>query len=231
MDAQPRPHIFTEYDRQFARLLEGVAEMCGHCREAFRLAVDACLKGDLATADRAIALDHQIDHLDKTLGRNGIDILVRFTPTASDLRRVVSSLRVLPNLERIGDESVSIAKRARRAAACGPLPQTVMIEPLAARVGELLGDATLAFSQMNERLAAGIPRRDGAIDALAEDLLLSLAAVLESVPGQNTTRLVDLLFIVRSLERIGDHAKNLAEEVVYVATGADIRHGGDGGQG
>ena len=224
MNPRPSRHISSEFDRHFAVLVEGVLRMADCGRKAYEAATKALLQGNTDLAVQAIGMDDEIDLLDKDLGREGLDMIMRFSPTADDLRRVVSCLRMLPDLERIGDECVSIAKRARRIAVGGPLPQVEMLREAVLLVRDLLGDALHAFDDMNGNFAALLPARDRAIDASLNDVMLSIAAIMESVPGEDTPRLVDLLLASRSLERIGDHAKNLAEEVVFATTGEDVRH-------
>ena len=224
MTSLPPRHISSEFDRHFAALIDGVSRMAACGRKAYEAAAKALLDGNSDQAVQAIGMDDEIDMLDKNLGQAGLDMIMRYSPTANDLRRIVSCLRMLADLERIGDECVSIAKRARRIAVGGTLPQVEMLREAVLLVRDLLGDAAHAFEDMNGTFAATLPARDRAIDASLNDVMLSIAAVMESVPGEDTPRLVDLLLASRSLERIGDHAKNLAEEVVFATTGEDVRH-------
>jgi phosphate transport system protein len=149
--------------------------------------------------------------------------LLRFQPVASDLRRVVSAMKLSSNLERMADQATNIARRARKLNQHPPLPETELIRPMYSHAMAMFKDAMDAFVREDVDLGRALIRRDDELDELnrmaSRKLIQRMAEDPEQLRGY-----LNLIFIGRCLERVGDHATNMAEDAVYAAAAEDIRH-------
>ena len=171
----------------------------------------------------AIADDEEIDQLEKQVDKDGIDLLLRFQPVASDLRRVVSAMKLSSNLERMADQGTNIARRARKLNQHPALPETALIKPMYSHAMAMFKDAIDAFVREDVDLGRALIRRDDELDELNRMASRTLIQRMAEDPGQLRGYL-NLIFIGRCLERVGDHATNMAEDAVYAAAAEDIRH-------
>ena len=181
------------------------------------------LEGDEDLCNQVIAEDEAVDQLEKKIDADGIAILTRFTPLAQDLRRVMSTMKVSNNVERISDQAVNIARRAKRILQSVELPETRMVEPIYDQAIDLLRDSLSAFRDENIALGSGLKARDKELDLQQNEFIVRLTRRME----EDTSRLkdyIDLVFIARFLERAGDHAVNIGEDAVYAGAAKDIRH-------
>jgi phosphate transport system protein len=178
---------------------------------------------DFEACERAIADDSEIDSLEKSVDEAGVAILVRFQPLANDLREVVSAMKMGGNLERVGDQAVSIARRARRLNESPRLPETSPFEDLYHRATAILHDSIRSFADRDEDLGRSLKPRDRELDALQHRLIERLTERMAEDPARIKDYL-DLVLIARNIERIGDHAVNIAEDAVFAASAEDIRH-------
>ena len=155
--------------------------------------------------------------------KDGIDLLLRFQPVASDLRRVVSAMKLSSNLERMADQATNIARRARKLNQHPALPETALIKPMYAHAMAMFKDAIDAFVREDVDLGRALIRRDDELDELNRMASRKLIQRMAEDPKQLRGYL-NLIFIGRCLERVGDHATNMAEDAVYAAAAEDIRH-------
>lgn len=190
-------------------------------------AVGGLLQRKESLCNDAIADDEEVNSLDRSIDKDGIEILLRFTPLATDLRSVVAAMKVATNLERVSDQAGNIARRARKIISKPEVPETRLISPIAELAAELLGDAMRSFSDGNVNLALTLHERDQKLDSLHRKAIETLTKAIEN-DTDNLRTYLNLIFIVRCLERIGDHAVNIGEDTVYTAEATDIRHIGPG---
>ena len=181
---------------------------------------------DSTLCDRVIAEDAEIDHLEMKIDEEGLRIMTLFQPVATDLRRVIAVMKVSSNLERVGDQAVSIARRARKMNRNLEIPETRLVEPVYKKAIGLLQKSITSFSQGNLEHALEIRAEDEELNASQKSVSKQLTSRMENDSGRIKDYL-DLHFIVRWLERVGDHAKNIAEEAVFVTSAMDIRHGAE----
>jgi phosphate transport system protein len=188
-----------------------------------RDAMKALVDGDVALADRVIAADDEIDQLEVTIDEEAMRYMNLRAPIATELRLVIVGMKASHDLERVGDEATSISKRAVRLAAEPPLKPYIDLPRMANIALEMLRDALDCFLNGNTEKALAVVRRDAEVDAINKQLYRELSSFMIENPA-TTTRALELMFISKSLERIADHACNIAEEMVFLAKAKDIRH-------
>ena len=208
------PHIFREFDKLMENLKTEVLSMASMTRHNLERAMRALLERDLDLSRAVIADDADVDDLERKIDQSGMNILVRFHPMASDLRLVITSMKMAHNLERISDHAVNIAQRAKKICKAPPL------DTLA---DKLLRDALTAYTDANAELGESLKARDKELDRLHKQMITSLSGRLESSAGRSEN-LLHLIFVARSLERIGDLAVNIGEDSVFLGEARDIRH-------
>ena len=191
--------------------------------EQVRSAVQALVEADVKLARKVRAGDDELDRLEVLIDDEGVRYMSLRNPIATDLRLVVVGMKAGSDLERVGDEANSIAKRAIRLAAEPPLKEYVDIPRMAEIAQQMLRDALDCFLQHDNEKALAVIRRDEEVDALNKQIYRELADFMVKNPA-TISRALELMFIAKSLERIADHATNIAEEMVYLAKGEDIRH-------
>lgn len=222
----PNSHIFRDFDVAISALRSEVLAMAAQARFNLERAITALLERNVELANAVIADDDEVDELERKIDRLGVDILVRFHPVATDLRLVVSSMKISMNLERIADHATNIAKRAKKICSGSELPEVNLIEPLYQLADRLLRDAISAYSDRNAVLGASLHARDKELDKLHHETNALYGARLEDVTG-NSQEYLHLILIVRSLERVGDLATNIGEDAVYLESAKDLRHAED----
>lgn len=218
-----KTHILSSFDRALEKLSENIQRMAAITSESLADSVRALARRDEVLCNRVIADDEMVDSLEKEIDRDGVNILTRFQPLAHDFRRVFATIKVATDLERISDQAVNIARRAKKLLQAPELPEARLVEPIHAQALALLQDSLRAFSDENVELAMGLKARDKELDQAQKDLIERLTRRME----ENPTRLEDylgLVFIARYLERAGDHAVNIGEDAVYAGAARDIRH-------
>jgi len=188
-------------------------------------AIHGVLERDEAACNDAIAEDEEVNQLEMAIDAAGMEIMMRYQPVAQDLRQVLASMKVANNLERVSDEAKAIAARGRKLLKFQEIETVRYIEPLYHEAAEMLQDSIKAFSESNEELALDIGARDKSLDKGHRKLIKRLTKGMEANPEILKPSL-HMIFIVRSLERCGDHAVNMAEDAFFVESARDIRHGG-----
>lgn len=220
------PHIIRDFDQAITTLRGEVLAMAAKARHNLERAIQAVLERNSEIANAVIADDDEVDEHERRIDQLGMDILVRFHPMATDLRLVVSSMKISMNLERIADHATNIAKRARKICATQELPDTVLIEPVYTLADHLLRDAISAYSDRDAKLGASLHARDKELDRLHKDVTATFGSRIEQTVGRSGDYL-HLILIVRSLERVGDLATNIGEDAVFLDVARDLRHEAD----
>jgi phosphate transport system protein len=220
-------HILGTFDEALTALRKDLLMMAGLAERSLDRAIKGLLQRDDDLCANAIADDEEIDQLEKQIDKDGFEILLRFQPVASDLRRVISTIKLSPNIERVGDQATNIAKRARKLNQHPPLPEVELIVPMQSHAMAMFKDSINAYVRENVELAHSVCGRDEALDKMNRDANKKLTTRMmedtEQLQGY-----FNLLLVSRALERVGDHAQNIAEDAVYAAAAEDIRHMGKG---
>ena len=216
-------HILQDFNEAITSLREEVLSMAGQTRHNVEKAVQALLTRDVELANSVIGDDNEVDDMERKVDRLGMEILVRFHPMASDLRLVLSSMKISINLERISDHATSIAKRARKMAKSDELPDVTMIEPVYSLADQLLRDAITAYNEQDADLALGLHDRDKELNRSYKKVSNTLTQRIEE-GDERTDDYLHLIFVVRSLERIGDLSVNVGEDTVFMESAKDVRH-------
>jgi len=216
-------HILGTFDEALASLRNNVLMMAGLTERSLDRAMKGLFQRDDDLCANAIADDEEIDQLEKQIDKDGVDILLRFQPVASDLRRVVSAMKLSSNLERMADQATNIARRARKLNRHPPLSEMQLIVPMHEQAISMFKDSIDAYVREDVELGRAIVPRDEKLDELnrvaSRRLIQRMAEDPEQLRGY-----LNLMFIARHLERVGDHATNIAEDAVYAAAAEDIRH-------
>ncbi len=216
-------HILGTFDEALSALRNNVLMMASLAERSLDRAISGLMERDDDLCANAIADDEEIDQLEKQVDKDGIDLLLRFQPVASDLRRVVSAMKLSSNLERIADQAVNIARKARKLNQHPPLPEVQLIEPMRLHAMAMFKDSVDAYVREDVTLAMALKPRDKALDEMNANASRRLIQKMAEDPNQLRGYL-NIMFIARHLERVGDHATNIAEDAVYAAAAEDIRH-------
>ena len=217
-------HTSQRYNAELEALRNRVLTMGGLVERQCQLALEALIKGDTELASSVVRDDYQVNDLEVEICDQCTDILARRQPAASDLRMIVAIIRMVANLERIGDEAAKVARMARKLADTRDR-NAYTAEPLHLGEGVLgmLQGALDAFARTDVQAAIDIIARDLEIDREFKSLNRLLISHIMEQP-QRVKNILRVNSCARALERIGDHAANLCEEVVYLVRGADVRH-------
>jgi phosphate transport system protein len=212
----------THHDKELADLKDKLLTMASHAESAVTRAVQAVVNRDEVLALQVRADDRILDEFEIAVDEMGVALLAK-APLASDLRLVVMVMKISQNLERVGDEANKIAKRARDLAGEPPLKVNVDIPKMAQLVLAMLKAALDAFVRRDAAAARALIPQDKEVNALHKQFHGELIQLMTQDPA-NIRRCLWLTVVTKSLERIADHAKNIAEDVVYLCEAHDIRH-------
>lgn len=188
-----------------------------------RDAMQALVTADIGLADRVIAADDEIDQLEVKIDEEAMRYMNLRAPIATELRLVIVGMKASHDLERVGDEATSIARRAVRLASEPPLKPYVDLPRMADIAMAMLRESMDCFMHGDTEKAMAIIRRDAEVDTLNKQLYRELTSFMVEKPN-TISRALELMFVSKSVERIADHATNIAEEMVYLAQARDIRH-------
>ncbi len=217
------PDMKRFYDKELEALRSHLLQMGEMAIEQTRLAVRALTESNLALAEQVIAKDDGIDQLEVKIDDEAIGYMTLRGPVASELRLVIVGMKASHDLERVGDEATSIARRTRRLI-IEPTPELHADIPRMCTIAlEMLRDALDCFVQEDEQKALSVIKRDAEVDNINRLVYRRLTSYMIQNP-QTIARALELMFISKSLERIADHATNIAEEMIYLAKGKDVRH-------
>lgn len=212
------------FDHELNALKERLLTMASHAETAVNQSVQALTQRDLELALRVKKNDSVLDQFEIEIDDLAIHLLAK-APLASDLRFVTVAMKISQNLERVGDEAAKIAKRARDLSKEAPLKLSVDLPTMARLALEMLKAALDAFVQRDPVAARAVIPRDTIVDALHKEIQRRLTQQMGE-DAETITRCLNLMIAAKSLERIADHATNVAEEVVYLCEAHDIRHAG-----
>ena len=218
-------HILSDFETALKGTRKSVLTMASIASENLQNSIKGLLERNEDLLNDAIAEDEEVDTLERIVDRDGIEILFRFNPVASDLRSVVSAMKISTNLERIADQACNIARRSRKIIGKPEVAEVRFVEPVFAMAFDLFEDSVRAFSESDTELAIGLHERDQDLDKLHRKTMKRLMKLMEA-DVDNLRTYMNLIFIVRCLERVGDHAVNIGEDTVYAVEATDIRHVG-----
>jgi phosphate transport system protein len=216
-------HIISSYDAALYGLKNDVLMMSSLTDRILQAAFEAFLTRNSELCDHVIAEDEEIDTLEKQVDQDGVGLLIRFHPVASDMREVISAMKVSSNLERIGDLSVTIARRAKRLNFRPLVSEVALLEPAYQLALGIFRDSIRAFAENECTVARTLKPRDKELDAVITDIGEKLVTRASADPA-NVPSYLDLFFVGRALERIGDHATNIGEDSFWRDQATDIRH-------
>lgn len=224
MHTEPaRPHILTNFTGALDQLRSSVLIMSSLTQRNLKNAIKGLMERDDDWCNNSIADDEEIDMLEIQIDREGIDVMSRYQPVASDLREVISSIKIGANIERVADQGVNIARRARKVNEHTEVPELHLLDESIQLSLLMFDDAIRAFAERNAPLAVEVKSRDKVLDRLNKEMTDVMVNRMQD-DSVNLPTYLNLIFISRCLERIGDHACNIAEDVVFAVNAEDIRH-------
>jgi phosphate transport system protein len=221
----PEKHLSTQFDADLNAVSSHLMEMAGMVESQTKSAIEALTHFDSAASDRVIAGELQVNAMELKIDRELMSIIGRRQPTARDLRLLMAISRMTANLERAGDEAHKVARMVKSIVASGATRSLPARElHLAVEMSSALLRKSLdAFARLDADAALAILKEDDAIDHEFNGFVRKLVTYMMEDPRMISPSL-DLLFIAKAIERIGDHAKNIAESVIYIVKGEDVRH-------
>lgn len=218
-----RVHISASYDVELNDLRTRILAMGGKVETMIAGSVKALVDRDTPLAERIIALDHEVNTLEVAVDEKCLELLALRQPAARDLRFITLALKIVTDLERIGDQCANIAKRARELNQDPPLKPYIDIPRMAHWTETMLKEALDAFVRGDAELAIKVCGDDTFVDDLNVQIQRELLTYMIEDP-QTISRAMKLTYISKYLERIADHATNIAEMVIFMVKGKDIRH-------
>ena len=216
-------HILGTFDEALSNLRNDLLRMAGLTERSLDHAIRGLLQRDDGLCTKAITDDEEVDQLEKEVDKVGVEILLRYQPVASDLRQVVSAMKLSPNIERVADEATNIAEAARKLNNHAPLAEVNLIVPMQEHAISMFKDSLDAFVREDVDLARAVISRDKQLDDINAAANQQLTERMMQ-DGDQLRGYLNLILISRCLERVGDHATNIAEDAVYAAAAEDIRH-------
>ena len=219
-------HISQQYNVELEEVRSHLLAMGGLVEKQVSDAVRAVIDADAGLARQVRTIDDQIDIMERGIDEECLRILARRQPAASDLRLIISISKSVIDLERIGDEASKIARRAIELTEDGEAPRGyVEVRHIGEQVRKMVHQALDAFARFDAELALSVAQYDKLIDREYKSALRELATYMMEDP-RSISRVLRIIWVLRSLERVGDHARNIAELVIYLVQGTDVRHMG-----
>jgi phosphate transport system protein len=211
-------HTVKAFDEDITRLRGLIAEMGGLAEVAIQESLDALVRGDEELAEKVVARDKRIDALETEVDKLAVRIIALRAPMADDLREVIAALKIGGVLERIGDYSKNIAKRVGMIEGRGRFEPLTLLPTMGELAGEMVHDVLTAYAARDPELAREVIATDAKVDAFYNSIFRNLVSYMVENPSTISSA-AQLLFVARNIERIGDHATNVAEMVHFAATG------------
>ena len=218
-------HTSRHYEQELETLKEKILLLGGKVEEMIASAMKSLLSRDPALARRVIASDREVDSGELDIDHLCLSLLALRQPAASDLRFIATALKIVTDLERIGDLAVNIAERSIELSEEPPLKPYIDIPRMAAAATGMVKEALDAFVKREPRLAIEVLQADAAVDELNVQLFRELLTYMIEEP-KNVSRALRITFIAKYLERVADHATNIAQMVIFMCEGRDVRHPG-----
>lgn len=225
MDIQSHTHhISQQYNLELDEIKTKLSEMGGLAQRQVNDAIQALIEADVQTAERVVADDDKVNDMEIDIDEECIRILARRQPAASDLRLVIAVTKAITDLERVGDEASKIARQAialddENTATRG----YVEVRHIGGQVSHMLHDALDAFARLDLDLAMKVVQTDNTVDLEYTSSMREMITFMMEDP-RRISRALNIMWTLRALERIGDHARNLAQYVIYLVRGEDVRH-------
>ena len=220
-------HLSTQFDNELSGISTRVLEMGGLVESQVAQAVYALTNFNDEVANQVLKVESRVNAMEIEIDRDLSSIIARRQPTARDLRLLIAVSKTIANLERIGDEAARIARTVQRVLNAG------MSSRMRLPVADLLYESELATKQLRKALdafarldvdaAVDVLRHDDQIDQEFDGLMRKLITYMMEDP-RTISSAIDLVFVAKAIERVGDHAKNLAEQIIYIVKGTDVRH-------
>ncbi len=217
-------HISQQYNLELDEIKTKLSEMGGLAQRQVNDAIQALIDADAETAERVVRDDEEVNAMEVDIDEECIHILARRQPAASDLRLVIAVTKAITDLERVGDEASKIARQAIALSKEGAaLRGYVEVRHIGGQVSRMLNDSLDAFARLDLDLALRVVQTDDTVDLEYASAMREMITFMMEDP-RRISRALNIMWTLRSLERIGDHARNLAQYVVYLVKGADVRH-------
>jgi phosphate transport system protein len=218
-------HLSSQFDEDLSRLRTSVLQMGGLVETQVSAAIEAYSGGEVSSVKHIVETDRKVNDLEIAIDDDCAHLIAKRQPAASDLRLVFGITKIVTDLERAGDEAKKIAKGVRRIYEAGQMPSQygIGVRHIAEAALGMLHQALDAFARLDTQLAVKVIQADVDVDTEFKSIMRQLITHMMEDPRTITTS-IDIIWIARAVERIGDHAKNVAEHVVYIVEGRDIRH-------
>ncbi len=218
-------HTSKQFDAELESLRARVLKMGGLVEEQIKFALDALMEGDMELCEMVEKNDHKVNAFEVGIDEDVSTIIARRQPAAGDLRMLLTVVKTITDLERIGDEADKIARMAKLIYAKDRLrlPRTAEIRHMSQMTLQMLRNALDAFARLDLATSAEVVRQDRAVDEEFRGILRHLITFMMEDP-RTISLSIEILFVAKAIERIGDHAKNISEYVIYMVKGKDVRH-------
>lgn len=221
----PGEHSSKQYDTDLETIRSKVLAMGGLVESQFQDAISCFRTGNVPQAEQVIKADENVNNLEVSLDDACSHLIVKRQPTANDLRTVMATIKVITDLERIGDEATKIARAAKNITERGvtTINHYETIRVMSVSASNMLHDALDAFARLDGKQAIRLIAQDELVDHEFRSIMRTLITFMMEDP-RTISGALDTLWVAKAIERIGDHAKNIAEYVIYIVEGKDIRH-------
>ena len=213
----------TRFHQNLDDLKEKLLVMAGMAEQATQRAIEAYRVGDVSICDLVMRSEPAINRMERDIDQMALDLLAMEQPMAIDLRFILSVIKINADLERVGDRAVKIAERVRDLQTVPPVELPVDIPKLATLAATMVRNALQAFIDGDAALAERVLLMDDEVDELNRAIFHTLTRYIKAKP-EHTQQALNVVLIARNLERVGDHATNIAEDVIFWVRGADVRH-------
>ncbi len=213
----------TRFHQELEELKHRILAMAGMAEQAVDLAVQAYSQRDLAMCQRVLNNEPNINRAEREVDEFAVDLLAMQQPMAIDLRFILAVIKINADLERVGDQAVNIAQRVSHLIEYDPKDLPVDIPAMAVKVRKMVRDALQSFIEGDADLAKRVLEADDDVDRMNKEAYANLSNYMQTTPD-SAAQALDALSIARNLERVADHATNIAEDVIFWIRGADVRH-------